>query len=82
VSQTPRIDDDLDDISREAKRLVRAGIESGEMKLKSGKLLVLDPDQVVRLAQWGAGQGSRRPRLLEKPEDLNFKPTARSETPP
>lgn len=78
MPRTPQVDTDLDDIAHECKRIVREGIERGQMTLKSGKVVVLEAEHVIRLAQWGAGQGSRRPRLLETPEDLRLKPTARS----
>lgn len=45
-------------------------VTTGQLKLESGKVVILDDDQLVRLLQWLAGLAPRRKKRVTPPEDF------------
>ena len=59
----------------EAWRLVTEGLDTGTLTLKSGKTVVLDAKDQLRLIQFLASMTKRTPQAMPLPKDLFLKPT-------
>ena len=65
-----RLTDDRDALIDEAWRLVREGLETGQMTLSNGKVSALEPKDQLRHVQWLATMGKKKPTSMPLPKDI------------
>jgi hypothetical protein len=62
--------EERDDLVDSAWTLVQEALDSGSFRLKSGLVITLTPDQLVRHMQWVASLGKRRPSTTPALKDF------------
>ena len=70
-----KVDTEL--LSDEALTLLDDAIRKGQLTLNNGKTMILEAGEVINTAKWVVQTlKAKKPKFLEKPEDLDIKPTS------
>ncbi len=67
---------DQENLANESLALLDDAIRKGQFTLSNGKVMMLEPDQVIRVAQWVVTNlKAKKPKLLADTSDLGLKKT-------
>lgn len=64
-----------EELSADAWDRIAEAMHLGAMQLPGGRIIVLGPDNLVKLTQWLATLKAKRPKAVMKPEDYVPKET-------
>jgi hypothetical protein len=70
---------DTEKLSDESLALLDDAIRKGQFTLSTGKLLTLEADQIIRVAQWVVQNlKTKKPRFVADTSELGLRPTRRT----
>ena len=74
----PRITD-TEKLSDESLAILNEAIHKGQFTLSTGKIMQLEPDQIIRVAQWAVTNlKTKKPKFIADTSELGLKTTRRT----